>query len=305
MSKGPIYVGKNTTLAQLADSTGKNKTQQTIIIEHVIGRLTELLELHRARDKREEKIEERIASIIASRLYQDDEELDEAMNAYKRSRPERLKEMEQAVAVAAALPTIFEGNVGAIENEIQPSAPLMRMYDGTNMKDALYQQVQMDRSTGIAQSRNPPTSGNIFANANATQDMATAVNQINTTMPLRSAATSQDAIVARQRLNKTVGDYFMETMPDMSPDTTENMMTELFEDAGEMLDMREIVMTALMRNMSENNGETPSKVSMEGLFEMMDPYDLENLIVVGRQIRTLSMSQDPSYIVTFFDEDVL
>ncbi|KJX95018.1 hypothetical protein TI39_contig4142g00005 [Zymoseptoria brevis] len=89
------------------------------------------------------------------------------------------------------------------------------------MKDNLYQQVQMDRSTGIAQSRNPPTSGNIIANSNAAQDMSKSANQT--------------------RLMKTAGDMFIGVMPDIPEDALENMTTDLFEDAGEMLDMREIV----------------------------------------------------------------
>src|SRR5436309_3232247 len=34
----------------------------------------------------------------------------------------------------------------------------MRRYDGTTMRDGVYERMMMDRSTGIAQARNPPES---------------------------------------------------------------------------------------------------------------------------------------------------
>lgn len=301
---GPVYVGRNSMLAQLTDSTGKSKSQQTIIVENIIMKLNEILESYRSREKREDKIEERINLIIERGLYDDDEELEEVMNAYKKSRPEMMKEMEQAVAVAAALPTVLEGNVGVIESEIQPAAPLMRRYDGTNMKDPLYMQMQTDMNSGVAQSRNPPTSGNIFSNPNAVQDMNATSSSNTTTLAHRPGATSNESIMVRERMRKRAVDLFMDAIENIPDDGIDNMMVGLFEDNGEMLDMKEIIVTALMRYMVENEDKDPSSDSMKGLIDMMEPFDTETLTSIGRLMRNVSMDQNPNSIVQFFDNDL-
>ncbi|KAK5162691.1 uncharacterized protein LTR77_011244 [Saxophila tyrrhenica] len=300
-----IYSGRNSMLVQMTDPAGKNKTQQVIMVENMIGRLDEILESFRAREKREDRIEEKIDTLVDRTSY-DDEELLEVMDAYKKSRPEMIKEMENAVAVAAALPTIFEGVVGAIENEIQPSAPLMRRYDGTTMRDAVYVQMSADRDSGVAQSRNPPTSGNIFANPNVAQNQASNVMSNRGGNPNTIGSTSQESIQAMQALRDTASNMMMSAIEalngsgDLDDDGIEAMTTTLFVDEGEDLDMREILIVALMRYMKETSGGKPTKESMEAIIDMMRPFTKEIMNEVGHTIRDGSLAEDDR-IVTFFD----
>ncbi len=301
-----IYTGRNSMLAQMTDPKGTNKTQQVIVVENMIARLDEIMESFRAREKREDRIEEKIDTII-DRTSWEDEELTEVMDAYKRSRPEMIKQMENAVAVAAALPTIFEGIVGAIENEIQPSAPLMRRYDGTTMRDAVYVQMTADRNSGVAQSRNPPTSGTIFANPNAVQNQTS--NMVSSTNGNFNSigATSQESIHAMEVLRSTATNMMMGMIEalnesgDLDDDAIEAMITTLFVEDGEELDMREILIVALMRYMKETNGKRPTKESMETLIGMMRPFTTEIMNEVAQTIRKGSMDEDGDTIVTFFD----
>lgn len=46
---------------------------------------------------------------------------------------------------------------------IQPSAPLMKRYNGTTMRDGVYEQMTMDRNSGVAGMRNPSQSTGVFA----------------------------------------------------------------------------------------------------------------------------------------------
>jgi hypothetical protein len=297
---GQVYVGRNSMLAQMQDPSGKNKTQQVIMVENMLGKLDEILESYRAREKREDRIEERLETLVDRASY-DDEELMEVIDAYKRSRPEMMKEMEQAVAVAAALPTIFEGVVGAIENEIQPSAPLMRRYDGTTMRDAVYGQMVADRNSGVAQARNPPTSTSIFANPNAAQ-----IPTMNPTMGMnpgmnRPGGTSQDAIQARQALRQKATDLMMSFVEKMEEDHVEAMMKTLFVEDDEELDMSEILIVALMRYMNETGGNSPSSESVEAVIRMMEPFGSQIMDEVGHAIRDASVAAEGDGIVTFFD----
>lgn len=61
---GQVYVGRNSMLAQMQDPLGKNKTQQVIMVENMLGNLDEILESYRAREKREDRIEERMETLV-------------------------------------------------------------------------------------------------------------------------------------------------------------------------------------------------------------------------------------------------
>jgi hypothetical protein len=297
---GQVYVGRNSMLAQMQDPTGKNKTQQVIMVENMLGKLDEILESYRAREKREDRIEERLETLVDRASY-DDEELMEVIDAYKRSRPEMMKEMEQAVAVAAAVPTIFEGVVGAIENEIQPSAPLMRRYDGTTMRDAVYGQMVADRNSGVAQARNPPTSSNIFANPSATQvPTMTPSMGMNSGMN-RPGSTSQHAIQAMQALRERATELMMSFVEKMEEDHIEAMMKVLFVEDDEELAMSEILIVALMRYMKETGSEGPSPESITAVIKMMEPFGDQIMDEMGHALRDASVAMDGDAIVTFFD----
>ncbi|KIW76840.1 hypothetical protein Z517_09284 [Fonsecaea pedrosoi CBS 271.37] len=59
------------------------------------------------------------------------------------------------------------------EEDIRPAAPLMRRHDGSIMRAIVDEQVMADRRSGVAQSRNSPSSTGIFQSPNAVEEYAT------------------------------------------------------------------------------------------------------------------------------------
>ncbi|KAH0829963.1 hypothetical protein FOPE_10515 [Fonsecaea pedrosoi] len=115
------------------------------------------------------KLESKI-DMLVDRHSVEDEELDEVVTIIKERYPVDLEELENTTSVVAAMPAV-------IKREIQPAAPLMRRHDGSTMRDIVYEQVMADRRSGVAQSRNPPSSMGIFQSPNAVQDMTTNMNR--------------------------------------------------------------------------------------------------------------------------------
>lgn len=73
------------------------------------------------------------------------------------------------------MPTLIEGNTGAIEGIHQPLAMLMHRYDGTTMRDSVYEHMILNKFDGTAQARTPRESIDILSN------VSMAPNTINTT----------------------------------------------------------------------------------------------------------------------------
>ncbi|KAH7266925.1 uncharacterized protein BKA55DRAFT_684196 [Fusarium redolens] len=95
-----------------------------------------------------------IESIMESNSVEDDE-LDEILVVVKGIYLEHIRDLEEAVEVGGAMPTLIEGNTGAFECILQPSSLLMHRYDGTAMRDSVYEQMILNRFDGTAQARNP------------------------------------------------------------------------------------------------------------------------------------------------------
>ncbi|KAK6436903.1 hypothetical protein LTR95_006907 [Oleoguttula sp. CCFEE 5521] len=295
-----IYAGRNSMLMQLSEPKGGNKSQQTIVVENMIGKLSEILEAYRSREKRVERLNEKVETLV-DRTSWEDEEVMEVMEVYKTSVMDMMKEMEQAVSVAAALPTIFEGVVGAIENEIQPSAPLMRRYDGTTMRDTIYAQMTADRESGVAQSRNPPAGNSVFSNSNTMQNQTMTSNVNTATMPSRIGNTSQEAIQAMTILRDKATNLMMNSVEKLEEEAIEAMMKPLIPAEDEMLDMNEVLIMALMGYMKETAKDGPSSESIEAVFKMMYPFSDSVMEEAGTEIRGATMSEDSTIIVEFFD----
>ncbi|QKD51543.2 uncharacterized protein FOBCDRAFT_258660 [Fusarium oxysporum Fo47] len=73
------------------------------------------------------------------------------------------------------MPTLIEGNTGAIKGIHQPLAMLMHRYDGTTMRDSVYEHMILNKFDGTAQARTPRESIDIPSN------VSMAPNTINTT----------------------------------------------------------------------------------------------------------------------------
>jgi CII-binding regulator of phage lambda lysogenization HflD len=108
------------------DATGKSKSQQVIVLENIF-------KLFRIRETTIMKMTAAIESIMESNSVEDDE-LDEILVVVKGIYLEHIRDLEEAVEVGGAMPTLIEGNTGAFKCILQPSALLMHRYDGAAMR---------------------------------------------------------------------------------------------------------------------------------------------------------------------------
>ncbi|KAI3575227.1 hypothetical protein IWW34DRAFT_881688, partial [Fusarium oxysporum f. sp. albedinis] len=88
---------------------------------------------------------------------------------------EHVCDLKETAVVVDAMPTLIEGNTGAIEGIHQPLAMLMHRYDGTTMRDSVYEHMILNKFDGTAQARTPRESIDIPSN------VSMAPNTINTT----------------------------------------------------------------------------------------------------------------------------
>lgn len=93
-----------------------------------------------------------------------------------------------------------------IESMTQPSAPLMRRCDGTAMRDNVYEQITVDRSTGVAQAKNPPQSMGIFSGNDTTANTGMFTNTGASTMMNTDDLTDGEAISAMNEMRGAASD---------------------------------------------------------------------------------------------------
>lgn len=297
--QGPFYVGRNSLIAQLRDETGKNKSQQTIIIESMIATSSTVLESYRNMEAKVDTLTDRITTLI-DRTSLEDEELEEIVDACKSTYPNLVRELEGAVSVFAAMPTLIEGNMGVIESEIGPSAPLMRRYDGSTMSDAVYQQMRSDADTGIAQSRNPPTGTGtgMFTNvgtpfipgSSGTQARSSAMN------------TAQNNSMTMLGYKTQCGQLFWDAAESLDESQQEDLMKTVMEDAGTELELSDIIIAAMARYTKENEGQTPTTDMVKKLFSWLDFDSDETLHECAVMMKDAYEYEHPDMITTFFDE---
>jgi len=81
----------------------------------------------------------------------------EVMEALKKTFQKSMIVLEKAATTAMALPAMIDGDVGLIEGEIQPSAPVMQRRDGSSIRDRVWAKLVEDRSRGnLPRSRGAP-----------------------------------------------------------------------------------------------------------------------------------------------------
>ncbi|KAL9122244.1 MAG: hypothetical protein Q9187_001196 [Circinaria calcarea] len=297
----PFTVGRNSMIAQMQDSSGKSKSQQVIIIENMIAKLNDILESFRTRSVKLEKMDEKMDMII-DRHSIDDDDLNEVIAVYKERFTSEIEALEEATAVVAAMPAVIEGDTGVIENEIQPAAPLMRRYDGSTIRDVVWEQVLNDRESGVTQSRNPPTNMGIFSSTNAVQDMASNANRGRPGVVNQN--TSAIAMEAMNMLRERAKTSFLTAIQDYDSDAMIDAVSEtLYEEDGDDVDMMSVMIGALTAYMQQTGNDGPTEESLRAMIEMMEPPTHENMVEVARLIRTTTM--DPNAIVEFFDNDIV
>ena len=197
---------------------------------------------------------------------------------------------------------MIEGDTGVIENEIQPAAPLMRRYDGSNIRDVVLEQVLTDRESGMAQSRNPPPNMGIFASSNAVQDIAT--NNSMDRPGSMNRNTSTTAVEAMRMLKDKVKASFLTAVQEYNSDIIMDTVGEtLYEENGEEMDMMSVMIGALNAYMQQTGNDGPTEESLRGMIGMLEPPTHGNMVDVARLIKTVTMEHDA--IVEIFDNDVL
>lgn len=301
-----FYVGKNSILAQMNDTTGKSKSQQVIVLENIINKLENILESFRSREKTVGRMCEMIETMV-DRHSIDDDELADIITVVKERFPEELVQLEEATAVVAAMPALIEGDTGVIEGMIQPSAPLMRRYDGTTMRDGIYEQMMMDRNTGVAQARNPPQSMGVFSSndpAPNTSIFAGSTMPTSQSMNMGMAASSVASSLTGG-FRDSASDVFLSAIEEHGTDEMiDAVQKDLFTTTTSMeATMMEIMTTAIATYMSGSGGNQPEEESIRGMIELMDPPTDEHMIEVGTMIRDLC--QDRDQLMSFFDETMM
>jgi len=275
------------------DATGKSKSQQVIVLENIIGRVETILESFRSREKTITKLCEAVIKIADNNSVQDDQ-LDEIVNFVKERFPEELKALEEATAVVAAMPALIEGDTGVIEQMMQPAAPLMRRYDGTTIRDRVYEQMMVDRSSGVSQMRNPPQSLGIFT------DHGDDVNE--SVFPRQPVATNEHPGVDTTQVRNDSSSIFVDAIGHHgTDDMIEAVQRDVLDDDEYGITMMD-VMTEAIAIYTVSKGRAPSTGSIRGMIDLMEPTTDENMATVGGMIKDLM--KDPESIISFFDEDL-
>ncbi|KAH7172534.1 hypothetical protein DER46DRAFT_571540 [Fusarium sp. MPI-SDFR-AT-0072] len=126
------------------------------------------------------------------------------------------------------MPTLIEGNIWVIEGILQPLALLMHRYDGTTMRDSVYEHMILNKFDGAAQERNPRESIGILSN------VSMAPNTINTT----SANTFMTASKPIDMITR------LSALPPHGPlidQDAKNLATHVFQDATAMNSSNDMV----------------------------------------------------------------
>lgn len=309
MAPGNFFVGKNSIIAQMNDATGKSKSQQVIVLENMINKLELILESFRSRSVTIEKMVEMMTTIV-DRHSVDDNEVEEIVEVFKERFPEELTRLEEAAAVVAAMPALIEGDTGVIESMSQPAAPLMRRYDGTTMRDGIYEQMMVDRASGVAQARNPPEGLNAYSNTN--QNVGTSIfadggPMANINSNNNAGSVAGGNIVSSQVRDASL-DLFMSAIEQFATDDMlDAVQRDLFDTTNTAsttndTNMMEVMTKAIAIYTTANNGRTPSTESIKSMIDLLEPPTDDNMIDIGRMIK--EFFTDPEGLTSFFDNDL-
>ena len=300
-----LFIGRNSVIARMNDASGASKSQQTIILDNMIAKLETVLESFRSREKTIMKMSGMIETIVDRHSVEDDD-LNDIVSAIKERFPTEIAELEEAVSVVAAMPAVIEGDTGVIEGVIQPAAPLMRRYDGTTMRDGVYEQMLQDRSNNVAQARNPPQTIGVFSNTgpNAAANMTQPMGNSMLNNALSNQSTSANAMRIMAETREKAWDLFMEAVEAAgNDDMIDAVQKPLFKEADSELNMAEIMTSAITAYMDAKQSEPPTGEAVVEMIKLMHPPTDANMNDVGTMIRDLSEHKDT--LVAFFDNELM
>ena len=224
-NSGQPMVNRRSAIGQLIDPQGKAVSQNVIVLDSMIKTLSDNATGYKDLHSDMVKITTRQADVykmMKSKAILNEQEVSTAktfMSDFMESCKTMQKKMEQAYAVAAALPQVVEGDRGIYEHETQPAAPLLRRDTGEPMKNYVYGEV-------VAASREK-------ANLNtAAQTNATMANDATVLTPTNREpnATGLNPFLARPAEP-------VQTVGDLSTYLTVEMLTPTFEKINELINV--------------------------------------------------------------------
>ncbi|KAF4460192.1 benzoate 4-monooxygenase cytochrome P450 [Fusarium albosuccineum] len=298
-----FYVNRSSIIAQMNDVTGKSKSQQVIVLENMLSKLENILELFRTREVTIMKMADAVESIASANSVEDDE-LDEILTVVKERYPEQMRELEEAVAVVGAMPALIEGDTGVIEGMIQPSAPLMRRYDGTTMRDNVYEQMMTDRSDGTAQMRNPRESMGAFATTTTGHNHSTMQAATGSGTSLPHPGADPDQLVSSE-IKEAMFEIFLDALGTYGSDGVLDVVDmDVVDVAGTQRTMMDIVTTAMGMYVTAKGGDASCITDdmLESIVSFMEPPTTNRMVEVGTMMWDNLSSEE--MVVELF-EDIL
>lgn len=139
-------VRETSIIGALAKRTGKAPTQPVIIISQLLSDSTKIREENKSLARLVEGVARLIENLMAKHDLEDDE-LEAAMNKFKQMFIRVSESMDESVAIMAQFVKNLDGEIGTIETEIQPAAPIIDHKDGSTIRDLVYSRMRVDKST--------------------------------------------------------------------------------------------------------------------------------------------------------------
>lgn len=179
-------VNRRSAIGQLIDPQGKAVSQNVIVLDSMIKTLSDNATGYKNLCTDMIKLVTRQADVyktLKSKGVLNEQEADTAkvfLTDFMESCKTMQKKMEEAYAVAAALPQVVEGDRGIYEHENQPAAPLLRRDTGEPMKDYVYGEMVAASREKTGSNTGAHMSGGTGASANT----ATYVSRSPPVVPL-------------------------------------------------------------------------------------------------------------------------
>lgn len=170
----------------------------------------------------------------------------------------------------------------------------------------VYEQVIIDRSTGMAQNRNAPQSLGVFSGNNTTAvGNAFAGKTTRTTGDAIESANADvsRAIYSNRDVSSTI---FLEAIEKFgSDDMLDVVGDDIFDDASTTLGSSNTSMygrndQAIPAYITFTGGRNPNEKSIKGMIELLEPVTTENMTALWSMIKDLSSDADE--LVSFFDD---
>ena len=279
-----IEVNKKSLIGQMMDPMNRNKSQQVLVIEHMVKSVADLVEMYKNRDVKINALEQEVRKLHD--WTNRDEDMDEFLSAYKQEMSEAMEDLKSAAAVIAAMPAVIDGDRGVIEAEIQPAAPLMRRADGTSIRDSLFV---------FAKEQGDP---HLSGNSPTTEFAGTPVGTQTAAYAPSSPRPSSNAF---SNARTEAADFLLEILGENADENVSEAMMMSVKTrgtAGETTDMTAVLIEAIAVYSLANEGRVPSKSGVMNVIAMAHPPTDEIVTEVANMIA--DVTTDPEALSDLF-----